>query len=104
MTDLTEARALAETARDDTSDGLLAREKLADVVDALLGMLGDPQTEWAAQSSVIREGKRQLVKGCDDEQDARAFIADLPQNARGYWRVVRRAVYRHEGQWEPAHE
>jgi hypothetical protein len=36
MIDLREARALAEAARADTSEGLEAREKLPDVVDALL--------------------------------------------------------------------
>lgn len=35
MTDLTQARALAAAARADTSDGLMARERLADVVKDL---------------------------------------------------------------------
>jgi hypothetical protein len=89
-------RALAAAARDDTSDGLTARERLADAVDALLGMLGEPRTEWGAAYSTD-QGSGVLPR--DDEQDAREFIASIPQNARHYWRVVHRDVYRHEGPW-----
>lgn len=56
MIDLTEARALAAAARADTSDGLEAREKLADVVDALaagIEAMSDPNEpqrgQWATR-------------------------------------------------------
>lgn len=54
MTDLTAYRALAERARADTSDGLEARELLADAVDELadeidrLRLGGDTWYEWSA--------------------------------------------------------
>lgn len=46
MIDLTEARALAERARADTSDGLTAREQLPDLVEALCEALDGTGTEW----------------------------------------------------------
>lgn len=45
MIDLTECRALAEAARADTSDGLVAREALSGVVDQLADLL-DRATEF----------------------------------------------------------
>ena len=95
MIDLDEVRALAEAARADTSDGLAAREKLADVVDELLDMLGRPETTWGAQWLAGTGG----VLPRDDERDAREFIANLPQNVRHLWRVVSRIEYRHVEPW-----
>lgn len=101
MTDLAEYRALAAVARADTSDGLLAREKLPDVVDALLGMLGEPTIAWAAR---WRDGENWGVEWRDDEQDAREFVASMPANARLSWSVVNRTLYRHASPWVKAPE
>ena len=101
MIDLHAARALAEAARADTSDALTAREQLADVVVHLLDMLGAPSTEWAAS---YRTDLGSGVIPRDGEQDAREFIASLPDHARGYWRVVARSVYRHETRWQAVDE
>ncbi len=101
MIDLSEARALAARARENTADGLTALEALPDVVDALLGMLGTPSAEWGARWQTDLGGG---VLPRDDEQDARAFIASLPVSVQHMWRVVQRAVYRHEGPWEAGNE
>lgn|GEM_PF-4013539 len=94
MTDLTEARALAAAARADTSDGLEAREKLPDVVDQLLDLIGEPWTEWAALTD--KAAGHPVTKPCDDEQDAREFVALMPPGA---WVVVRRTRYSHAEPW-----
>jgi len=99
VTDLTEYRALAAAARADTSDGLVAREKLADVVEALCDMLGKPETEWAAKCRVTPSLD---IYPRDDERDAREFIASLPGNAQHVWVPVSRTVYRHVGPWVEA--
>jgi len=78
----------------DTSDGLLAREKLPDIVDALLGMLGEPWTEWAALTD--KAAGHPVTKPCDDERDAREFVALMPPGA---WVVVRRTRYSHAEPW-----
>jgi len=103
MTDLAEYRALAAAARADTSDGLEAREKLPDVVDALAGLVdelravvGQPTTAWAAR---WRDGDNWGVEWRDDEQDAREFVARMPADARLSWSVVSRTLYRHGTPW-----
>lgn len=103
MTDLSEARALAAAARADTSDGLLARERLADIVDELAGIveelrdaLGRPTTQWAAR---WRDGGNWGVEWRDDEQDAREFVASMPANVRLSWSVVSRTLHRRASPW-----
>jgi len=90
--DTARARALAAAARADTTDGLEAREQLPDVVDALLDLLGPPSIEWAA---VHRAADGSAVdKPCDDEADAREFVALMPAGA---WVVAHRV--HHVGKW-----
>lgn len=100
MIDLNEVRALAAATRESASSGLRERT-LADYVDRLISMLGAPSTEWGARWQTDLGGG---VLPRDDEQDARAFIASLPVNVQHMWRVVQRAVYRHEGPWEAGDE
>jgi hypothetical protein len=45
--DLAEYRALAAAARAETSDGLVARERLAGIVEALCDALDAADTEWS---------------------------------------------------------
>jgi len=66
--DLAEARALAAAARADTTDGLTAREKLPDVVDALLGMLDDSaMLERLRLIALVMCGLDGYADACEDE-------------------------------------
>ncbi len=72
MIDLTAARALAEAAREDTSDGLVAREKLADVVDALtaeIEAMSDPNEpqrgQWATRMR-YPDGTEEITSPVDE--------------------------------------
>lgn len=68
MIDLNEVRALADAARADTSDGLVAREKLPDTVDALLGMLDDSAMhERLRLIALIMCGLDGYADACEDE-------------------------------------
>lgn len=103
MIDLAEVRALAAAARADTADGPTARERLADIVDDLAGLVdelravvGQPTTAWAAR---WRDGDNWGVEWRDDEQDAREFVASMPASVRGSWCVVSRTLYRHASPW-----
>jgi len=82
MTDLAEYRALAATARADTSDGLLAREKLPDVVDALAGELARVRSLRLAHPANAVDPWRHTPPA------ARAYLA-----AQGWVRVAARETY-----------
>jgi hypothetical protein len=101
VTDLTQYRALAAAARAETLEGLTAQARLADVVEELCDMLGQPETEWAAKCRVTPSLD---IYPRDDEQDAREFIASLPANVQHVWVPVSRTVYRHAGPWVEAND
>ena len=101
--DTAQARALAAAARADTTDGLTAREHLADIVDELAGLVdelsavvGQPTIAWGAR---WRDGDNWGVEWRDDEQDAREFVARMPADARMSWSVVSRTLHRHASPW-----
>lgn len=101
---LNAARALAAAARDDTTAGLEARERLADLVDQLCAELeahGEPHFEWAVQCQ-LKGGVHTDYR--DDEDDARGFINSVIDSvyldARGRWWLARRQRWSRVGEWE----
>lgn len=78
---LAEARALAAAAREDTSAGLEARERLADVVDALVDRLDAesdlPRLEWATVQRWPSDGHEEIC-GPSSESLARRRFTEYP--------------------------
>ena len=97
MADPTELRVAAARARG--AGGVVrAVSELADLVEQFCDQLAESEsvTVWAAR---WRTENGEGIEPRDDEQDAREFIACLPQDVRPYWAVVRQERWGYAGPW-----